>query len=99
MTESEREKFYFRKKKENIEARLGANVSYPISDEITTKFKISSDKNVSWRDAPRGLMSGSEYEHAMRDVADYNRKKYVNGGKIVTYVDTPLEEAVGDPIK
>ena len=99
MNETEREAFYLRKKKENIEARLGNNVSYPISNAVTTKFKTSLSSNVLWRDAPRGIMAGDEYEHAMRDVAEYNRKKYANGGKIVTYVDTPLEEAVGDPIK
>lgn len=99
MTDSEREEYYLRKKKEILDKILGPESPYSISDSVTVRFTSPLGKGDSWRTDPRGLMSGPEYDLAMKDLAEYNRLKHECNGKIVTYVDTPLEKAVGDPIK
>lgn len=99
MTDREREDYYWRKKKEVLDKMLGPENPYPIPDPITCRYTCPLGKGDSWRTAPRGIMKGEAYDQMMKDLAEYNQAKHDNNHKIITYVDTPLEKAVGDPIK
>ena len=92
MTDFEFNEFYDRKKKEAIEATLGHGKKYKIPENAHTKFVVSGKDCEKWNSASRGMLSGLAYEQSMKWLGEYNKMKYYNGGKIVTYVDESPSE-------
>lgn len=97
MTEDQRNAYFERKRKENIERALGPGTPYPIPDPITTRITVD----------PNGKSIYDEVRvHYDKDLPcfdpwlrEYNEMRLKNGGKIVTYIEEPLDSEVPPPVK
>ena len=95
MTDTERNEYYERKKKEVIERLLGKKNKYPIPDPITVRLDASKDslRKKEFKEDP-------SHRKAMEHLAWYNAEMRKTNGKIVTYVeDSSLDAEVPPPVK
>ena len=97
LSDTEREAYFERKHKEIVEKMLGKESPYPIPDVITTR--LTSKIGESWYEKPRILQNMNIDKQSQEYIAWYNAEFRKNNGRIVTYVEEPLDEEVPPPVK
>lgn len=99
ISDSERNAYYERKRKEIIDRFLGPIQLYPIPNAVETSLKAPIYTNgKSWHDEPRVHkdMNPCAFDPWLHE---FNRQMHICNGRIVIVDNTPLEEEVGAPIK
>ena len=98
LSDSERNSYFERKKKEVLDRLLGPETPYPIPDPVTVRLTSPNDGK-TWYERPRILKNMNLDRQSQEYLAWYNKELRNSHGRIVTVMEEPIGEVVPPPVK